>query len=82
MPERSELMNESRLPDGTAASQSPATDCGCECGPADYKRGYLAVEQRPTSPYDVADSRPMLLDDTFVNEGAIGALGRSGGWQR
>ena len=81
MPERSELMNDSTLPDGTARSQVAAAEC-VKCGPADYKRGFVAVEQRPTSPYDVADNRPELLDDSFVNEGSIGVLGRSGGWQR
>lgn len=82
MPERSELMNDSTLPDGTARSQAAENCEGGRCGPADFKRGFLAVEQRPTSPYDVADNRPVLLDDSFVDEGSVGALGRSGGWQR
>lgn len=80
MPERSELMNDSRLPDGTAASQAPAAGCA-KCSTSDFKRGFVDVEQRPVNEYDVADGRPELLDDNMINR-VPGFLGRSEGWQR
>lgn len=73
-----DLNTSANLPDGTAASQAG----GYGAKAADFKRGYLSVEQAPCAIYEEDTNKPEPYAAEKSVDELAGFLNRPHGWQR